>query len=362
MRRVRSGEQGLILLTLGDPADPPHPAIVAAAQAALAAGRTHYSPLLGEPELRRAVAGRAGVAPENVAILPGAQHAGLAVLSLIAGQGDDVLLTDPHYATYPGVVAAAGARAVKVPTDPRRAANPDDMAKAITPATRALFLASPSNPTGAALAPEEIRALGDLAVRHDLWLVIDEVYATLRFDGRPFSALAHAPAARTVILDSLSKSHAMTGFRIGWAIGPPALVNALADWSAAATFGVSQFVQDAALAALALTDAELAAYRGGFEARARHLVQRITSIPGLSAAMPAGGMFVLADIRALMADDVAFAHALLDATGVAVVPGQGFGAGAAGHVRLSLTAPLERLDAACDRIETFCAEIARRMA
>jgi arginine:pyruvate transaminase len=192
-------------------------------------------------------------------------------------------------------------------------------------------------------------------VAHDLWLVVDEVYASFTF-GRPHvGAWQHGPAGRTVVTDSLSKSHAMTGYRMGWVLAPPVLVEALADWSAAALFGVSQFVQDAALAALALPAAELAAYRNGFAARAALVVERANAIPGLAAAMPAGGMFVMLDCRGVEADDMRFAADLLEAEKVAVVPGSGFGAGGRGHVRISLTPDADTLAEAFDRIAGFVA-------
>ncbi|MGL6044779.1 MAG: pyridoxal phosphate-dependent aminotransferase [Sandaracinobacteroides sp.] len=349
LRRVCAGED-VLLLTLGDPVCPPHPAILAATKASLDGGRTHYTPLLGEPALRRAIAASEGADAANVMVLPGAQHTALAVLTLIAGAGDEVILSDPYYATYPGVVAATGATAVKVPGRPDLTVDIEGIAEAITPRTRVIFLNSPGNPSGTALSPADFAALSRLAERHDLWLVIDEVYSHFRFDGVDVRAWKHGPAGRTVSINSLSKSHAMTGFRIGWALAPDHLITALGDWCAAAIFGVSQFVQDGALAALALSDAELADYRGGFAARAAHVVARANALQGLRASMPAGGMFVMMDCSGVDPDDTRFARTLLDEALVAVTPGSGFGAGGQGHVRISLTPDVATLDLAFDRI------------
>lgn len=349
LRRHRAGAD-VLLLTLGDPADPPHPEILAATGAALAAGRTHYSPLLGEPALRAAIAARAGVPADRVVVTPGAQHAALAVIGLVAGPGDTVILSDPHYATYPAVVAASGAQAVAVPARPDLSIDVAAIAAAITPATRAILLNSPANPSGSALDAAALAALGALARTHDLWLVVDEVYSAFRFTGLHVGALAHGPPERTVVIDSLSKSHAMTGYRLGWAIAPPPLVRALGAWSAAALFGVSQFVQDAALAALALPEGEFATYREGFRARARQVVDRARGIAGLAAHLPAGGMFVMLDARAIDPSDTALARRLLDDAGVAVMPGSGFGSAARGHLRVSLTPAADTLDRAFDRI------------
>lgn len=352
LRRTSLGEE-IILLTLGDPACPPHPAIVAATKASLDAGRTHYTPLLGELALRDAIARHEGAEAENIAIVPGAQHACFTALYLVAGQGDEVILSDPYYATYPGAVAATGAQPVLVPARADLSTDIDAIAAAITPATRAILLNSPANPSGAALTLADYARLGELAERHDLWLLVDEVYASFGFGAAPPRAWAHGPKGRTIVLNSLSKSHAMTGYRIGWLIAPEAVVDSISDWSAAALFGVSQFVQDAALAALALPASELADYHGGFERRARQVVQRANAIPGLSATMPAGGMFVMLNCRGVEPDDVAFAYRLLEKTGVATMPASGFGAGGRGHLRISLTPDAETLDRAFDRIAGF---------
>jgi arginine:pyruvate transaminase len=354
LRRVAAGEQ-ILLLTLGDPVGPPHQAIVEATHAALAAGRTHYTPLHGEPALRAAIARTEGSLPGNVMVMPGAQHAALAVLTLLVGEGDEVILSDPFYATYPGVIAATGATAVKVPAGADLSTDVAAIAAAITPRTRCLFLNSPANPSGTALSVEDYHALSALAEAHDLWLVVDEVYAHFRFDGQDVRAWQHGPAGRTVSVNSLSKSHAMTGYRVGWAIAPEGLIAALADWSAAALFGVSQFIQDSAVVALGLPPAELAPYRLAFRDRAARVVARANEMPGVWAAMPSGGMFVMLDCRGVEADDLRLARRLLEETKVAVVPGSGFGPGGRGHLRISLTPDAETLDLAMDRIADFIA-------
>lgn len=356
MRRTRAGEP-ILMLTLGDPQTPPHPAIVAATTQAVARGRTHYSPVLGEPELRAAVALAEGAEFDNVVIVPGAQAAGFAAISAVAESGDEVILSDPHYATYPGIVAATGATARLVPGRHNLSFDVAAIAAAVTPRTRAIFLASPSNPTGAALGAEEYAALAALCERHDLWLVADEVYRHFRYDGAHVGAWAHGPAGRTIVLGSLSKSHAMTGYRLGWLIAPEPLIPALEGWSSAALFGVSQFVQDAAVAALALPASAFADYRQGFASRAALVVERANAIAGVRAQMPAGGMFVMLDIRGLMADDQAFAARLLREHQVAVNPGSLFGKAAAGHLRLSLTPDAMVLEEAMVRIGRLAAAV-----
>jgi arginine:pyruvate transaminase len=344
----------ILSLSIGQPEEPPPAAVLQAVSHALETGRTRYSPLLGEPALRRAVAAARGARDANVVILPGAQHALLATLALILGPGDEVVCPDPHYATYAGTAAAAGGRLVPVAMEgPAFRLDIARLAGAITPRTRAILVNTPANPTGVALTPADFAALSSLCRVHGLWLISDEVYGSLRFGAPHVSAWEHGPPDATIVLDSLSKSHAMTGFRVGWALAPERFVPALGEWSAAALFGVAQFVQDAAVAALALPEAALAPYREGFARRAKRLTSRIAAMPGLRVSQPDGGMFAAVDVRGLTADDVAFANALLDAEHVAVMPGSGFGPGGRGHIRLSLTPDDATLEEALMRLARF---------
>ncbi len=352
-RELRALGRDVIALSIGQPESPPPAAAIAAAQAALAAGRTGYAALLGEPALRQAIAAARGVAAEEVAVMPGAQAALAGVLHLVCGEGDEVLAPDPHYATYAGTAAAAGARLVGVPmAPPGFALDVERLAAAVTPRTRAVLVNTPANPTGRAIDAAGFAALSALCAAHDLWLVSDEVYGTLAYSRAHVSALEHGPAGRTIVLDSLSKSHAMTGFRIGWAIAPAWTMPAFEEWSAAAIFGVAPFVQDAALAALAVPDAELLPYRAGFARRARLAAELLEGLPGCTLAAPDGGMFAFLNVGG---DDLAFARDLLEATGVCVLPGSAFGAAGRGHVRLSLTPEDARLAEGLARLADFVA-------
>ncbi|WP_448581820.1 pyridoxal phosphate-dependent aminotransferase, partial [Thermaurantiacus sp.] len=322
-RALQSQGRDIIALSIGQPEAPAPAAAIAAAQAALAAGRTGYAPLLGEPALRRAIAEARGVAADEVVVLPGAQAALAAVLHLVCGEGDEVLSPDPHYATYAGTAASAGARLVGVAMDPPAfALDVGRLAQAITARTRAVLVNSPANPTGRTIDAAGFRALAALCLAHDLWLISDEVYSALTYSGGHVSALVHGPPGRTIVLDSLSKSHAMTGFRIGWAIAPACLMPAFEEWSAAAIFGVAPFVQDAAIAALAVPEAELRAYRASFARRAGLAADTLGSLPGCTLAPPDGGMFVFLHVGG---DDLAFARALLEEARVCVLPGSAFG-------------------------------------
>ena len=360
--RLARGED-VILLSIGDPDfETPLP-IREAATRALADGRTHYAPIGGEPALRKAIAAGASpmlgrtVDPGQVVVYPGAQAALFALAQCLFDPGDEVITPEPTYVTYEAVIAATGAVMRQVPLRPERGfhLDPDDLARAITPRTRAVMLNFPHNPTGAMLAMEEARAVADLVTRHNLVLISDEVYAALAF-GAPHLSPASLPgmAARSAVVSSLSKSHAMTGWRCGWSITPVSLIPALQDLARAMYFGVAQFIQDAAVVALTAGVEDLATIRTAYGRRAQLMVELLAGVPGLRSRPPEAGMYVFLDVRGTGLSGKDFAAQLLDQTGVAVTPGEGFGPSGAGHVRITLGTGEDRLAEACRRIAGFC--------
>ncbi len=365
LARRQAGDD-VIVLSIGDPDfDTPAP-IVDAAVASLRGGRTHYTAARGEQELLAAIAERTTretgvrVGSEQVVFLPGAQAALYGVLACVAGDGDDVVVPEPAYATYEGVVAAIGARMVHVPLPPERDFHlrVDDVAAALTPRTRAVLINTPHNPTGAAMTAGELAELVALCAARDVWLVSDEVYGALTF-ARPHASALAAPgaAACVAVISSLSKSHAMTGFRHGWAVVPAPLADAIDYLLQAMLFGSPPFVQDAGLAALAEGDAASAAMRDAYERRARVVVDALEATPAVRVRMPDAGMFVLADVRETGLDGPAFADRLLDEEAVSVLPVDPFGPSGRGHVRIGLAAPEAELAEACRRID----RLARRL-
>src|SRR5712691_6805497 len=257
-RRRDAGEE-IIFLTIGDPDQDPPEAVIEATVAALRSHRTHYSPTIGYPAVREAIAARVArrsgqpCAAGNVVVVPGAQGGLYCAMQCLAGPGDEVIAPEPIYATYPGVVGASGARMVTVPLRPETGFHPDleALAAAVTPQSRVLWINSPHNPTGAVFTPAEIDGIAALCRRHDLWLLSDEVYEDLAF-ARPHVSAWSLPGMedRTVVVSSLSKSHAIPAFRFGWVIGPPALSAHLANLVVCITYGSPAFIQDGALAAL----------------------------------------------------------------------------------------------------------------
>jgi arginine:pyruvate transaminase len=362
-RRQEAGED-VIFLTVGDPDQDPPAAVIDATVAALRRGRTGYAAIVGYPALRAAIAARVArrsfrpCTADNVAVVPGAQGGLFCSVQCLAGPGDEVVVPEPIYATYEAVIGASGARMVTVPLRSDRGFHPDldALAAAVTPRTRVIWINSPHNPTGAVFTRDEIEAIAALCRRHDLWLLSDEVYEDLAF-ARPHVGAWSLPDVeeRAVVVSSLSKSHAIPAFRLGWVIGPPALVRHLSNLLLSMTYGSPSFIQDGALAALQAELPEVAALREDYRTRGNLMSDLLEAAPGCRIVRPEGGMFVLLDIRGSGLGAADFALALLAAEGVAVLPCDSFGPSAEGHLRIALSAPEPRLRDAGERIVRFAA-------
>jgi arginine:pyruvate transaminase len=363
-RRARG--EDVIMLTIGDPDFETPPVVVEAAYASLRAGRTHYANSQGDAALRREIAGRASawagraVDASRVVFFPGAQAAMFSVCLSVLGEGDEVIVPEPFYATYPGIFAASGATPVHVPLRPEREFQLEvaEVEEAITERTRAIVLTTPHNPTGAALPAETLGSLGEICRARDLWLISDEVYGSLLFGGRKHaSVLAVAGAEERVAgISSLSKSHAMTGWRTGWAVVPEELKTRLVLLLDCMLFGSPPFISDAATVALREAGAATDAMRDAYERRAA-VVARIDGQAGLRCHMPMGGMFIMLDVRATGISGTEFAERLLEREGVSVLPIEAFGPSGAGHVRLALAADEDTLAEGCRRIASFAATL-----
>jgi arginine:pyruvate transaminase len=367
MRRQAAGGE-IVFLTIGDPDQPAPPVIREATIEALRAGRKGYSPYGGLPKVRAAVAARirrrtgGPCEPGNVLLMPGAQAAMFGAMSCIAGPGDEIVTPEPAYATYPGVIGASGATMVTTPLDPERGFHPDlaAMERAITPATRAIWINSPQNPTGAVFDEAEMNAIAQLCRRHDLWLLSDEVYADLAY-ARPHVSAWSLPdmADRVIVVSSLSKSHAIPGFRFGWIAGPKPLIAHATSLVLCMLFGGPPFIQEGVLPALEHDLAEAAEVTEAYRRRASRFAALLSAAPNCRIAPPEGGMFALLDVRPTGLTATAFAERLLDEEAIAVLPCDAFGPSAAGHLRISLTLPDERLMAAGRRIVGFAQRLAQ---
>lgn len=360
-RALSAQGRDIIELTIGEPDIGAPPELVDAAAEAMRSGRTTYSDGRGERVLREALAERysqtAGrrIGTDQILCFPGTQTTLFAVMMGVAEAGDEVLVGDPCYATYEGLVRASGAAMATVPLRPEngfriRAA---DVAECITPRTRVLLLTTPHNPTGAVLTAQDLAAIGELARTHDFWIVCDEVYEELVFDGVTFhSPLAQADIAdRVIIASSISKSHASPGFRSGWCIAPADFVEALLPLSESMLFGNQPFIADMTAKAIRDGSSVAAGMRSRYGARAARLATRFDGNGPLRAHPPEAGMFAMMDVSATGMNGHDYAVDLLHNAGVAVMPGTSFGTTLSNWVRVALTVDDDRFDQACNRIQ-----------
>ncbi|MDK3072493.1 pyridoxal phosphate-dependent aminotransferase [Sedimentitalea sp. JM2-8] len=363
-RMIAEGVQ-VTELTIGEHDIRTHPAILAAMNQSARGGHTGYASVPGTAVLRRTVAervqARTGVPTtmENVMITPGGQAALFAAHSAVCDEGDVALYLDPYYATYPGTLRGVGAVPRVVRTRPEDGFQPQaaDLDTAATGAT-SLLVNSPNNPTGVIYNRDTLGGIADVCTRHDLWLISDEVYDTQVWEGEHVSPRAlPGMAERTLVVGSMSKSHAMTGSRCGWIVGPADAISHLIDLATHTTYGVPGFIQDAAVFALnqgAPLEAEIAEpFR-----RRRALAQTI--LAGQNAVVPVpsqGAMYLMLDIRATGMTGEEFADALLETHRIAVMPGESFGTAASGHVRVAMT--IED-GAFADALTTLCGFAAGR--
>ncbi|MES2914309.1 MAG: pyridoxal phosphate-dependent aminotransferase [Pseudomonadota bacterium] len=364
-RAMKVAGEDVIELTIGEPDVPTPTRLIETAARSMLSGRTGYSNGRGEPGVVAALAARYSarrgreITRDQIMYLPGTQTVLYAVLRTMAEAGDEVLIGDPMYATYEGLIAQTGATAVPVPLRPEHGFRMQaaDVAARITPRSRVLFLNTPHNPTGAVLRRDDIRALGEMARAHDLWILSDEVYEDLVFPNVPFTSPLDLPelADRTVVASSISKSHAAPGFRSGWCVGPAEFCTRLLPLSETMLFGSQPFLAD--LTELAVSEPSPVAddMIDRFSRRTEIIARTLNGVGGLRVHRPEAGMFALVDVRATGLSGEAFASSLLDRHKVAVMPGESFGAGLAGWLRLSLTQPDDRTIEAVTRIAAHAA-------
>jgi aspartate/methionine/tyrosine aminotransferase len=360
-RALEATGRSILHLEIGEPDFPTPPHVVAAAAEALRAGATRYVQAAGLPELRAAIARdvtrRTGrdVPPERVVVTAGAKAVLLFTILCTVEPGDEVLLPDPGFPIYESAVRLAGGVPIRVPLS---AANgfrlrAEDVAARLGPRTALVLCNSPGNPTGSAVPGSELRALVDLARARDLWLCSDEIYGQLTFGPAPSLFAQPGAPERTVLLDGFSKAHAMTGWRLGYAVLPEALVEPFVRLNVNSVSCVPPFVQAAGIAALEGDQGHVAAMCAEYRARRDAVVSALRPVPGIRCAVPDGAFYVFPDVSALGRPSAEVAEALLQEAGVAVLPGTCFGPGGEGHLRLSCAAAPAVLAEAVERIEHF---------
>lgn len=366
-RRRSAHGQEMIFLSIGEPDSAPPMAILDEADKQMRAGRLRYAEGRGEANARRALArlytrqtGRT-IHENQFIYLPGTQTALYAAMMTVAEAGCEVLVPDPYYATYEGVIAAAGGVTVPVATDPDHGFHlkAADLEKAITPNTRVLLMNTPSNPTGAVFTRSEIEKIGKVCAAHDLWIISDEVYATLTYGNTVFASPFDLPELekRTIVVSSISKSHAIPGFRSGWIAASEDFCDSCIPVTETMLFGSQPFLEDALAFALDNHFPELDAMKQNYEARARALVKGLAGSRKVQARMPEGGMFVMVDVRPTGLTGEAFAWKLLEEENVVTMPGESFGKGGTGHLRVALTVGDDQITEACKRIARLAERI-----
>ncbi|MAC81345.1 MAG: aspartate aminotransferase [Rhodobacteraceae bacterium] len=365
-RRMIADGVPVIELTIGEHDVRTDPLILDAMHAAATGGHTGYAEIPGTRTLRQTVAERVAkrtgvpTTADNVLITPGAQAALFAAHVATCDPGDTALFLDPYYATYPGTIRSAGAIPQPVPTRADNGFRPQ--AADIAPyagKARSLLINSPNNPTGVVYCRDTLQDLGTLCQDRDMWLISDEVYDSQVWEGEHVSPRAlPGMAERTLVLGSMSKSHAMTGSRCGWIVGPQEAVAHLITLSTHTNYGVPGFIQDASVFAFGQGDALEHAIAEPFRRRRALALRILGRQQAVRVIPPQGAMYLMLDIRATGMSGEAFALELLDEHNIAVMPGESFGQAAAGHLRVAMTVDDDRFAAA---LETLCAFAAARV-
>ena len=349
-------------LTIGEHDERTDPAILEEMHRTALSGHTGYAAISGTSALREKIAVRMTettpgltFGPENILVTPGGQSALCAAHMLACDPGDKAAMIAPYYATYPGTIRTANAVPSIAMARPENGFQPksEDLVPAVTGAT-SLMINSPNNPTGAVYSPDTLSTIAAVAEAHDLWIISDEVYDTQVWEGshHRFASLP-GMSDRTLTVCSLSKSHAMTGSRLGWIAGPEAAIEALTNLATHTTYGVPGYIQDAGLFALNQGPSLEARVAAPFRRRRDIVLAQLGKQNVLRVIPPAGAMYVMLDVRATGLSGEAFAERLLDEERVAVMPGESFGEAAAGHVRVALTLPDALFEEAFGRLVNF---------
>lgn len=347
-RALREAGREVISFAAGEPDFPTPEHILAAASRAVHDPANHrYTQNSGLPALRNAVAdytrhfSGVEIDPSQVIVTNGAKQAIFNVCAALFDPGDEVLVPSPFWVTYPAAVGLTGATAVPVATTAESGfkVSTDDLDAALTRSTKALILVSPSNPTGSVYDAEELAAIAAWAAEHEIWIIADEIYQRLAYsyeEAAP-SVAAKADLDRLILINGVAKSYAMTGWRVGWAIGPADVIGAAERFQSHATGNVGNISQQAAIAALTGPQDTVAAMREAFDRRRRLMFGLVTELPGVVCHEPEGAFYVFPDVRALLGERFAtsedLALAILDEAGVATVAGDSFGA--PGFIRFS---------------------------
>jgi aspartate aminotransferase len=358
-KALKAAGRDVISLAGGDPDFITSENIIDAAVQALRAGDTHYPPSRGTVRMRQAVADKlqrdAGLAVDpatQVLISSGAKFLIYAALSAMVNPGDEVIVFEPYWVSYVPMVIMAGATPVTVPLDAANGfAITDDVARYITPRTKVMMGNTPNNPTGHVMSAAEAAVVQRLAVEHDLYILFDEIYEKLIFEGEHIH-LATLPGmeARTIIINGHSKAYAMTGWRLGWAAGPADVIGLMAKLQSQTVTSAASFTMAAGVEALSGPQDAVEEMRLAYKARRDFMVEALNAIPGVECDPPAGAFYLFVRFPGLGTDSMKIADILLEEADIAGTPGVAFGQAGEGHVRFSIATSMHELERAVERI------------
>ena len=354
----------VVFLCLGEPDFDTPGQVIDAAIESLRRGETHYTPNAGLLPLRQAIAdglkaydGISYDPAEEIAVTSGGMEGLLLALLTIVEPGDEVILSDPSYTNYRDQILISKGVPVYVPVREENGFqfDPADLRRAITSKTRVIMLNTPANPTGGVASRALLEQLAEIAIERDLFVLFDEVYKHLYYGEEPFFNIAAAPGMRerTLVVDSCSKTYAMTGWRVGWIAGPGEVVSCVPKLQENVCSCVPAFAQRAAICALRTADEDVRHMRTAYRARRDFIVRGINAIPGLSARTPEGAFYVFVNIRRTGLTSEAFSQRLLEEAHVALSPGSAFGPSGEGFVRIAYAASMDVLGEGLERISQF---------
>ncbi len=373
-KQLRAGGEHVIGYGAGEPDFPtPEPIVAAAVAAAQDVANHRYTPAAGLPDLRAAIAVKTArdsgyvVDPSQVVVTNGGKHAVYATCQVLLDPGDEVLLPAPFWVTYPEAISLAGGVTVPIPSDVGDGfrVSVERLEAARTPRTKLLIFVSPSNPTGAVYPEEETRAIGEWAARHGIWVMTDEIYEHLTYGDATFSSLpvvAPEAAERTVVVNGVAKTYAMTGWRVGWMIGSGEVAKAATRMQSHMTSNVSNVAQRAALAAVSGPLDAVDEMRAAFDRRRRLMYSMLNATPGITCLEPEGAFYAFPEMVGLLNRDLGgrtatttmeLAALLLDEIRIAIVPGEAFGA--PGYARFSFALGDDNLREGLERLQGLVA-------
>jgi len=359
---MRASGVDVCSFSAGEPDFPTPEHIRVAAQEALDQGKTRYGPAAGEPRLRAAIAHKLQqdnhlpYTSDQILVTNGGKQSLFNLMLALINPGDEVIIPTPYWLSYPEMVTLAGGRSILVTgaAENNYKVTPDQLQQAITPRTRLFVLNSPANPTGMVYTPDEIRALAEVVLAHDLLVVSDEIYEKIRYDGAEhlsIGAISPELAARTIVSSGFAKAYAMTGWRIGYLAGPIDLIKAAIKIQGHSTSNVCTFAQYGAIAALEGSQDCVETMRQAFAQRRQVMYQQLDAIPGISCRKPDGAFYMFVNISKTGLSSMQFCQELLDSQQVAVIPGVAFGTD--DHIRLSYATDLDTIQTGMDRLAKF---------